>query len=198
MGGMQELARLGGCHLLILSWYSLQISDWEIVLEISNISHYLNHKDLTCRAENEAGPAEDSVMLNITCEQLRRGWGGGLDRGVWLSNPPSSVSPSSPHDPAARPSHLPAFLVHPLLRGRQPHPQHPLALQRHGPGGGTLHPHPHHGVRAQLHRPPRLPPAQPSHPRQQWQLHPRGAEPAGLGQAQRPGAVHGQPLQLQP
>lgn len=74
---MQELARLGGCHLLILSRYSLQISDWEIVLEINNISFYLNHKDLTCRAENAAGPAEDSVMLNITCEQSRRGWGEG-------------------------------------------------------------------------------------------------------------------------
>ncbi|NXV08890.1 NTRK1 factor, partial [Cettia cetti] len=44
----------------------LILSDWEIVLEINNISFYLNHKDLTCRAENAAGPAEDSVMLNVT------------------------------------------------------------------------------------------------------------------------------------
>ncbi|NXH70678.1 NTRK1 factor, partial [Hydrobates tethys] len=42
------------------------LSDWEIVLEISNISSSLNHKDLTCRAENAVGPAEDSVMLNVT------------------------------------------------------------------------------------------------------------------------------------
>ncbi|NXC91587.1 NTRK1 factor, partial [Cercotrichas coryphoeus] len=44
----------------------LVISDWEIILEIKNISSNLNHKDLTCRAENAAGPAEDSVMLNVT------------------------------------------------------------------------------------------------------------------------------------
>ncbi|NWY39637.1 NTRK1 factor, partial [Sylvia atricapilla] len=44
----------------------LVLSDWEIVLEINNISFYLNHKDLTCQAENAAGPAEDSVMLNVT------------------------------------------------------------------------------------------------------------------------------------
>ncbi|XP_040433952.1 high affinity nerve growth factor receptor isoform X1 [Falco naumanni] len=43
-----------------------KVSDWEIVLEISNVSSSFNHKDLTCRAENAAGPAEDSVMLNIT------------------------------------------------------------------------------------------------------------------------------------
>ncbi|KAM4880598.1 high affinity nerve growth factor receptor [Sylvia borin] len=43
-----------------------KLSDWEILLEINNISFYLNHKDLTCRAENVAGPAEDSVMLNVT------------------------------------------------------------------------------------------------------------------------------------
>ncbi|NXA13281.1 NTRK1 factor, partial [Sapayoa aenigma] len=40
--------------------------DREILLEISNISSNLNHKDLTCRAENAVGLAEDSVMLNIT------------------------------------------------------------------------------------------------------------------------------------
>ncbi|KAK4807817.1 hypothetical protein QYF61_023650 [Mycteria americana] len=44
----------------------LLLSDWEIVLEISNVSSNLNHKDLTCRAENAAGPAEDSVVLNVT------------------------------------------------------------------------------------------------------------------------------------
>ncbi|NXD44912.1 NTRK1 factor, partial [Copsychus sechellarum] len=44
----------------------LVISDWEIILEIKNISSNLNNKDLTCRAENAAGPAEDSVMLNVT------------------------------------------------------------------------------------------------------------------------------------
>ncbi|NXW89826.1 NTRK1 factor, partial [Alopecoenas beccarii] len=42
------------------------LSDREIVLEISNISSRLNHQDLTCRAENAAGSAEDSVMLNVT------------------------------------------------------------------------------------------------------------------------------------
>ncbi|NXU12830.1 NTRK1 factor, partial [Pardalotus punctatus] len=45
---------------------SLQLSDQEIILEISNVSSSLNHKDLTCQAENVAGPAEDSVMLNVT------------------------------------------------------------------------------------------------------------------------------------
>uniref|UniRef100_A0A8C9F4G8 Tyrosine-protein kinase receptor n=1 Tax=Pavo cristatus TaxID=9049 RepID=A0A8C9F4G8_PAVCR len=45
---------------------SLQLSEWELVLEINNISSSLNHKDLTCRAENAAGLAEDSVMLNVT------------------------------------------------------------------------------------------------------------------------------------
>ncbi|NXL18018.1 NTRK1 factor, partial [Setophaga kirtlandii] len=43
-----------------------EISDWEIVLEISNVSSQLNHKELTCRAENVAGLAEDSVVLNVT------------------------------------------------------------------------------------------------------------------------------------
>ncbi|NWV27066.1 NTRK1 factor, partial [Origma solitaria] len=57
---------LWGCHLLTMSQCSLQLSDREIVLEISNVSSNLNHKDLTCQAENVAGPAEDSVMLNVT------------------------------------------------------------------------------------------------------------------------------------
>ncbi|OPJ82572.1 high affinity nerve growth factor receptor [Patagioenas fasciata monilis] len=43
-----------------------KLSDWEIVLEINNISSRLNHKELTCRAENTEGSAEDSVMLNVT------------------------------------------------------------------------------------------------------------------------------------
>ncbi|GAB0200922.1 high affinity nerve growth factor receptor [Grus japonensis] len=47
-------------------WVLPELSDWEIVLEISNISSNLNHKDLTCWAENAVGPAEDSVMLNVT------------------------------------------------------------------------------------------------------------------------------------
>ncbi|NXE43887.1 NTRK1 factor, partial [Ptilorrhoa leucosticta] len=42
------------------------LSDQEIVLEINNVSSNLNHKDLTCWAENAAGPAEDSVVLNVT------------------------------------------------------------------------------------------------------------------------------------
>lgn len=84
---MQELARLGWCHLLILSRCSLQLSDWEIVLEINNISFYLNRKDLTCRAENAAGPAEDSVMLNVTCERSRRGWSGGWVGGLLVQEP---------------------------------------------------------------------------------------------------------------
>ncbi|NXD97190.1 NTRK1 factor, partial [Chaetorhynchus papuensis] len=44
----------------------LILSDQEIVLEIYNVSSNLNHKDLTCWAENAVGPAEDSVMLNVT------------------------------------------------------------------------------------------------------------------------------------
>ncbi|XP_053906757.1 high affinity nerve growth factor receptor isoform X2 [Cuculus canorus] len=43
-----------------------KLSNWEIVLELINISSKLNHKDLTCRAENAVGPAEDSVTLNVT------------------------------------------------------------------------------------------------------------------------------------
>ncbi|NXW45144.1 NTRK1 factor, partial [Nyctiprogne leucopyga] len=43
-----------------------KISDWEIILEITNVSSNLNHKELTCRAENAVGPAEDSVVLNVT------------------------------------------------------------------------------------------------------------------------------------
>ncbi|NWZ98355.1 NTRK1 factor, partial [Nesospiza acunhae] len=54
----------------------LALSDWEIVLEISNVSSHLNHKELMCRAENAAGLAEDSVVLNVTCEEARRGWAG--------------------------------------------------------------------------------------------------------------------------
>ncbi|NXI61170.1 NTRK1 factor, partial [Anseranas semipalmata] len=42
------------------------LSEWELVLEITNVSSSLNHKDLTCRAENAAGLAEDSVTLNVT------------------------------------------------------------------------------------------------------------------------------------
>ncbi|NWY35726.1 NTRK1 factor, partial [Pheucticus melanocephalus] len=44
----------------------LTLSDWEIVLEINNVSSHLNHKELVCRAENAAGLAEDSVVLNVT------------------------------------------------------------------------------------------------------------------------------------
>uniref|UniRef100_A0A8C8EAD0 Tyrosine-protein kinase receptor n=2 Tax=Strigidae TaxID=30459 RepID=A0A8C8EAD0_9STRI len=43
-----------------------KLSAWEIVLEINNVSSNLNHKELTCRAENAAGSAEDSVTLNVT------------------------------------------------------------------------------------------------------------------------------------
>uniref|UniRef100_A0A8B9DV15 receptor protein-tyrosine kinase n=1 Tax=Anser cygnoides TaxID=8845 RepID=A0A8B9DV15_ANSCY len=43
-----------------------KLSEWELVLEITNVSSSLNHKDLTCRAENAVGPAEDSVTLNVT------------------------------------------------------------------------------------------------------------------------------------
>ncbi|KAM6234365.1 high affinity nerve growth factor receptor, partial [Porphyrio hochstetteri] len=43
-----------------------KLSAWEMVLEISNVSSNLNHKDLTCRAENVVGPVEESVMLNVT------------------------------------------------------------------------------------------------------------------------------------
>ncbi|NXS14353.1 NTRK1 factor, partial [Neodrepanis coruscans] len=44
----------------------ISLSDREILLEISNVSSNLNHKDLTCRAENAVGSVEDSVMLNVT------------------------------------------------------------------------------------------------------------------------------------
>uniref|UniRef100_A0A8C3BTC4 receptor protein-tyrosine kinase n=1 Tax=Cairina moschata TaxID=8855 RepID=A0A8C3BTC4_CAIMO len=43
-----------------------KVSEGELVLEITNVSSSLNHKELTCRAENVAGPAEDSVVLNVT------------------------------------------------------------------------------------------------------------------------------------
>ncbi|XP_071884057.1 high affinity nerve growth factor receptor isoform X1 [Anas platyrhynchos] len=43
-----------------------KVSEGELVLEITNVSSSLNHKELTCRAENAAGPAEDSVVLNVT------------------------------------------------------------------------------------------------------------------------------------
>ncbi|KAM9368361.1 high affinity nerve growth factor receptor [Phaethornis superciliosus] len=52
----------GGPELPIVT----KISAWEIVLELSNVSSRLNHKDLTCRAENVVGLAEDSVSLNVT------------------------------------------------------------------------------------------------------------------------------------
>lgn len=88
----------GGC-LLTLSRCSPQVSDWEIVLEISNVSSNLNHKELTCRAENVVGPAEDSVMLNVTCEQP-----GGGRHGVWVrgltQEPTQLCFPSPPRDPA--------------------------------------------------------------------------------------------------
>ncbi|NWI61426.1 NTRK1 factor, partial [Calyptomena viridis] len=42
------------------------LSEREILLEISNVSSHLNNKDLTCRAENAVGPAEDTVVLNVT------------------------------------------------------------------------------------------------------------------------------------
>ncbi|NXU90590.1 NTRK1 factor, partial [Xiphorhynchus elegans] len=54
-----------GPELFVITKAS-SLSDWEVVLEISNVSSKLNHKDLTCRAENAVGPAEDSVMLNVT------------------------------------------------------------------------------------------------------------------------------------
>lgn len=68
--------------MLTPSWCSPQLSDWEIVLEINNVSSRLNHKDLTCRAENAAGSAEDSVTLNVTCEPR-----GGDRRGVRVRGP---------------------------------------------------------------------------------------------------------------
>ncbi|KAJ7421189.1 hypothetical protein BTVI_19333 [Pitangus sulphuratus] len=68
----------------------LLLSDWETVLEISNVSSNLNRKDLTCRAENAVGPAEDSVMLNVTCEQP----GGGLAWGLRARGPDSETHPA--------------------------------------------------------------------------------------------------------
>ncbi|NXE16667.1 NTRK1 factor, partial [Lophotis ruficrista] len=50
----------------VLPAAATDLSERELVLEISNVSSKLNLKDLTCRAENAAGPAEDSVTLNVT------------------------------------------------------------------------------------------------------------------------------------
>uniref|UniRef100_A0A8D2MJ74 Tyrosine-protein kinase receptor n=1 Tax=Zonotrichia albicollis TaxID=44394 RepID=A0A8D2MJ74_ZONAL len=86
---MQELVRLEGWHLLQHPWCSLQLSDWEIVLEISNVSSHLNHKELLCRAENAAGLGEDSVVLNVTCEEPRRGWAGGWGLSGGLAQEPT-------------------------------------------------------------------------------------------------------------
>ncbi|KAI1229918.1 hypothetical protein IHE44_0010624 [Lamprotornis superbus] len=52
------------CHIsadppATADWVLPKLSDWEIILEIKNISSILNLKDLTCRAENVAGLAED-------------------------------------------------------------------------------------------------------------------------------------------
>uniref|UniRef100_K7GBJ9 Tyrosine-protein kinase receptor n=1 Tax=Pelodiscus sinensis TaxID=13735 RepID=K7GBJ9_PELSI len=41
-------------------------SDSEITLQIFNVSSSFNRKDITCRAENEAGPSEEAVQLNVT------------------------------------------------------------------------------------------------------------------------------------
>uniref|UniRef100_A0A8C3RYW4 Tyrosine-protein kinase receptor n=1 Tax=Chelydra serpentina TaxID=8475 RepID=A0A8C3RYW4_CHESE len=41
-------------------------SDSEITLRIFNVSSGFNRKDLTCWVENEAGPSEESVQLNVT------------------------------------------------------------------------------------------------------------------------------------
>uniref|UniRef100_A0A8C3ISA0 Tyrosine-protein kinase receptor n=1 Tax=Chrysemys picta bellii TaxID=8478 RepID=A0A8C3ISA0_CHRPI len=45
---------------------SLQMSDAEITLQIFNVSSRFNRKDVTCWAENEAGPSEKAVQLNVT------------------------------------------------------------------------------------------------------------------------------------
>ncbi|CAM4621191.1 high affinity nerve growth factor receptor [Lepidochelys kempii] len=41
-------------------------SDSEITLQIFNVSSGFNRKDITCWAENEAGPSEEAVQLNVT------------------------------------------------------------------------------------------------------------------------------------
>lgn len=88
---------------------SLQLSEWELVLEINNISSSLNHKDLTCRAENAVGLAEDSVMLNVTCK-LPMGCGGGGARGGFgvacLGTYVWDHRQLCPHSPAGDPAPL--------------------------------------------------------------------------------------------
>ncbi|XP_034612853.1 high affinity nerve growth factor receptor [Trachemys scripta elegans] len=43
-----------------------KMSDAEITLQIFNVSSRFNRKDVTCWAENEAGPSEKAVQLNVT------------------------------------------------------------------------------------------------------------------------------------
>ncbi|NWI11898.1 NTRK1 factor, partial [Crypturellus soui] len=43
-----------------------QLSPRRLLLRIGNVSAGLNRRDVTCRAENAAGPAEATVVLNVT------------------------------------------------------------------------------------------------------------------------------------
>lgn len=44
----------------------------EVVLHLTNVSSRDNLHNLTCEAENEAGPGEDVVQLDIECEWSRQ------------------------------------------------------------------------------------------------------------------------------
>lgn len=43
----------------------------ELVLHLTNVSSHDNLHNLTCEAENEAGPGEDMVQLDIECKCLQ-------------------------------------------------------------------------------------------------------------------------------
>ncbi|KAM8794294.1 high affinity nerve growth factor receptor [Eudromia elegans] len=43
-----------------------ELSPQRLLLHIGNVSSSLNRREVACRAENAAGPAEDAVVLNVT------------------------------------------------------------------------------------------------------------------------------------
>lgn len=46
-------------------------STLELVLQLTNVSSYDNLHNLTCEAENQAGPGEEMVQLDIECKCLQ-------------------------------------------------------------------------------------------------------------------------------